>query len=220
MSERRSCNRRPCAEGGGDRVLHVTDVPRLRTLLLRSCFGAARTVEGPRGPGQRRPGDDAQMMSAFGGDPLADMQYGTQGLIRPLFHVWGSPVVAGIVSCTSPLHSAAVLCVCVCVRVCVSVCVFVCLAIVCVFMSAARTVDGQRGPGTRRSGDDTQMMSTFAGDPALGMLDPATGGLTHSPVPPLHLASLDPLSTLSPTFVSDHSQCQAVRHPHCFKVVS
>ena len=45
------------------------------------CVCAARTVEGQRGPGQRRPGDDAQMMSEFGGDPLADMQYGTRGLM-------------------------------------------------------------------------------------------------------------------------------------------
>ena len=43
------------------------------------CVCAARTVEGSRGPGQRRPGDDAQMMSQFGGDPLADMQDGTRG---------------------------------------------------------------------------------------------------------------------------------------------
>ena len=46
---------------------------------------AARTAEGQRGPGRPRPGEDAQMMSEFGGDPDAQLMDSTRGVIRSWF---------------------------------------------------------------------------------------------------------------------------------------
>ena len=39
-----------------------------------------QVLEGPRGPGLRKPGDAAQMMSEFGRDPNAGLMDSTRGL--------------------------------------------------------------------------------------------------------------------------------------------